>query len=124
MLNSALLTIRHLLDTAALANSNAAKVGELETALFGALRDAIDGRDVATAVFDEDELPTLEAACRRIGLLLAFRPAVGAMEEQDDADSPTGWTLLLDLANRGSLGYVEEAQVRPAASHPTRNDAH
>jgi cohesin complex subunit SA-1/2 len=106
-----LLTIRHLLETEALANSNATKVGELEDALFGALHDLIGDRTVATAVFEEDEIPTLEAACKRIGLLLSFRPAVAAMEETE-GETATGWSLLLDLANRGSLGYQEEATVR------------
>lgn len=122
VLNAALLTIRHLLETEALANSNATKVGELEDALFGTLRNLIGDRTVATTAFEEDEIPTLEAACKRIGLLLSFRPAVAAMEETE-GDTPTGWSLLLDLANRGNLGYQEEAVVRPFCQRTISSEA-
>lgn len=108
-----MLTIRHLLETEALANSNATKVAELEDALFGALRDLIGDKTIATAAFEEDEVPMLEAACKRIGLLLSFRPTVTEMEE-NEREATTGWTLLFDLANRGSLGYQDEAVVRRA----------
>ena len=67
--------------------------------------------DVETAGYSDDEVFALAAACTRISLLLQYHDLGPALEDDDGGKASSGWSILLALAGRGSLGYREETQV-------------
>jgi cohesin complex subunit SA-1/2 len=112
VLNHAVDTIRHLLGAVSLANTNSQKILELEDELSSALRDAIGGRDeLEAATFSDDEVHALSAIAMRVGMLFEFRDLSAWMEEDEGGKQSNAWDILAALAERGALGYKEEAQV-------------
>ena len=94
-----------------MATSNASKLAALEEALFGSLRDALDGEDVPTLSMDEDRIATMETILLRIGLLSRSRDTVEVMEDAEGGQS-TAWDIACAFAERGGVGYKEESKVR------------
>lgn len=111
ILSPTIAAITYLLSTESLANANSKKVAELDDALFGSLRTAVDGRDVETAGFEEDEVAVLIGICTRIGLISCWRNLTEIMDDTDGGKQTSGWDILLALAARGDLGYREEGKV-------------
>jgi cohesin complex subunit SA-1/2 len=58
----AVATIKHMLDTPALANANAKKILELEEELGTALRDAVGAREIETAPYRKKKPRELKAS--------------------------------------------------------------
>ena len=110
VLSAAIQAINHLSTNSSMAGSNGSKLAELEEALFTSLRDSIDGEDVFTMSLDEDRLANLEGVLLRINLLGRSRDLVGVMEDEEGGQS-SGWEIICAFANRGDVGYKEEAQV-------------
>lgn len=106
-------TIRYLLDTATLANTNSTKILELEDELSTSLRDAIAGRDeLETTTFDDDETLALGAIASRLAILFGSRDLTGWMEEDEGGKQSSAWNIFSALVERGSLGRREEEIVR------------
>ena len=101
-----------------MAGSNGSKLAELEEALFASLRDAINGEDVGTMSLDEDQLAGLEGVLLRITLLGRSRDLVDVMEDEEGGQS-SGWEIVCAFANRGDVGYKEEAKVGVTAKTST-----
>ncbi len=93
-----------------MAGSNGTKLAELEETLFTSLRDAIDGEDVFTMSLDEDRLAGLESILLRVVLLERSRDMVEVMEDVEGGQS-SGWDIICAFAERGDVGYKEEAKV-------------
>lgn len=102
--------MNHLCTNTSMAGSNGTKLAELEEALFASLRDTIDGEDVFTMSVDEDRLAALEAILLRVTLLGRSRDLVDVMEDEEGGQS-SGWEIVCAFADRGSVGYKEEAKV-------------
>lgn len=95
-----------------LANTNNAKVIELEEELSTSLRDAVAGREeLEIASFSEDEVHTLGAIASRLVVLTASRNMTGWMEEDEGGKQSSAWDIMNALAGRGRLGYKEEEAV-------------
>ena len=110
VLAAAMQAINHLCSNFSMANSNSTKLAELEEALFSSLRDAVDGEDVFTMSLEEDRLAALETILLRITLLGRSRDLVDVMEDEEGGQS-SGWDIVCAFAERGDVGYKEEAKV-------------
>lgn len=105
-------TIRHLLSTTSLSNTNSQKILELEDELSSSLREVIGGRDdLETAVFSDDEVHALTAIALRVSMLFGFRDMTAWMEEDEGGKQSSAWDIFVAVAERGGLGYKEEDQV-------------
>lgn len=112
MLNSAVATIRYMIDATSLSNTNSMKVLELEEELASSLRDTIKGQDeLDIASFSEDEVHALGAVCTRLSALAGTRDITSWMEEDEGGKQSSIWDIILALVERGKLGYREEEQV-------------
>lgn len=105
-------TIRHLMGTTSLANSNSNKILELEDELSSSLRELIAGRDELEIIaFADDEVRALHAVATRLSMLFGFRDMTGWMEEDEGGKQSSAWDIFTALADRGGLGYKEEEEV-------------
>ena len=112
VLANAVATIRRMMDATSLSNMNSTKILELEDELSTSLRDAIAGRDeIEVASFTEDEVLSLGAICARIAALFGIRDMTSWMEEDEGGKQSSAWDIVSALAERGRLGYKEEAVV-------------
>jgi cohesin complex subunit SA-1/2 len=110
VLSAAIQAINHLCNNSSMAGSNGTKLAQLEETLFTSLRDAIDGEDVFTMSLDEDRLAGLESILLRVVLLERSRDMVEVMEDVEGGQS-SGWDIICAFAERGDVGYKEEAKV-------------
>ncbi|KAK7678058.1 hypothetical protein QCA50_018999 [Cerrena zonata] len=109
VLTNAVTTIRYMMDTTSLSNTNSTKILELEDELSNSLREAISGGDeLEVASFDEDEVLALSAVCSRIATLAGTRDMISWMEEDEGGKQSSAWDIVSALAERGRLGYKEE----------------
>ncbi|KAH8097102.1 hypothetical protein BXZ70DRAFT_1009416 [Cristinia sonorae] len=109
VLANAVSTIRYMLDTTSLSNTNSTKILELEDELASSLRDAIADRDeLEVASFNEDEVLALTAICTRLATLAGTRDMIAWMEENEGGKQSSPWEVISSLAERGRLGYKEE----------------
>ena len=114
VLTNAVSTIRYMMDTTSLSNTNSTKVLELEDELSNSLRETISGRDeLEVASFDEDEVLALSAVCSRIATLAGTRDMISWREEDEGGKQSSAWDIVSALAERGRLGYKEEEAVSP-----------
>lgn len=112
VLSNATSTIHYLLSTTTLANTNSAKILELEDELALALRDAVAGRDeIEVASFTEDEVHALGAIVSRLSALFGLRDMTGWMEEDEAGKQTPAWDIVSALIERGRLGIKEEELV-------------
>jgi cohesin complex subunit SA-1/2 len=95
--------------------SNDTKLAELDETVFNSLRDAIDGDDVFSMSMSEDRLATLEAILLRVSLLGRSRDITEVMEDEEGGQS-SGWDIICAFAERGEVGYKEEAKVSSRGS--------
>ena len=93
-----------------LATQNQSKLSELEESVFTSLRDSINGEEVYSMSIDEDRLTKLEANLLRISLLGMSTDLVTVMEDEEGGQS-SGWDIICAFAERGEVGYKEEAKV-------------
>lgn len=112
ILTAAIQAINELNMNVSLSTSNTTKLDDLTESLFSSLRDAVDGRDVASMTVDEDEIAKLEAIMLRLSLLGKSRDITEAMEDEEGGQS-SGWEIVCAFAGRGDLPYKDEAKVRP-----------
>ena len=86
------------------------KFSELQESLISSLRSAIDdGEDVATMNLDDERQSLIEVRLLRIALLFRSRDVSGMLEEEGAGSS--GWDIVCAFAQRGRLGFKEEAKV-------------
>jgi cohesin complex subunit SA-1/2 len=112
VLKHSVVTIYHFLSATSLTNTNSTKILELEDELSSSLRDAVAGRDeIEVASFTEDEVLTLSAICARLATFAGTRDMTSWMEEDEGGKQSNAWDIMMALAERGRLGYKEEAQV-------------
>lgn len=111
VIDQAVQTIAVLNEAATLGNTNAAKMGELEETLVSALREAVSGKDVESAAFEEDELLALTSCVLRISRLYAAHDMSAAINDTEDGKS-RAWEIIDSLVERGRLGYKDEIPVR------------
>lgn len=109
VLSASIQAINHLSANLSMAAANTAKLTELTEGLFATLRDAIDGEEVFSMSMDEDKLAQVEAILLRVLLLEKSRDLVEVMENEDQQSS--GWDIVCAFAERGDVGYKEEAKV-------------
>ncbi|WVQ70491.1 hypothetical protein IAR50_000010 [Cryptococcus sp. DSM 104548] len=110
VLTPAIQAINKLNANSSLANVNEAKLGELQEALFAGLRDVIGSEDVALVTLEDDQVGQLEAGLLRVTLLQRSLDMTEVMEDEEGQQS-SGWDIICALADRGKLGYREEATM-------------
>ncbi|KAK6906813.1 hypothetical protein I203_100800 [Kwoniella mangroviensis CBS 8507] len=109
VLESAIKAVNHLTTNAPMATSNTTKLNELQESLFASLRDEIGSDDVALLSLEEEGIAKLEAILLRILLLEKSRDITEVMEDEEGQSS--GWDIICAFAERGRLGYKEEAKM-------------
>ena len=107
----AVATIKHMLDTPALANANAKKILELEEGLGTALRDAVGAQDIETAVLGEEEAKSIEGVALRVACLSSTRDMMTWMEDDEGGKQSRALDIFLALLERAKLGYESEDKV-------------
>ncbi|KAK4048718.1 cohesin complex subunit [Microbotryomycetes sp. JL221] len=109
VLEQAVRTISTLQDTSALTETNSTKTSELEMSLADALREIVADKDVEAAAFDEDELNALASTLSRIDKLLKAHNLTHTLDDTDNGRHTSAWDIIDSLADRGLLGYRDEA---------------
>ena len=107
----AVATIKHMLDTPALANANAKKILELEEELGTALRDAVGTREIETADLQEEEAKRIEGAALRVACLSSTRDMMTWMEDDEGGKQSRALDIFLALLERAKLGREAEDKV-------------
>ncbi|WVQ95735.1 hypothetical protein IAU59_002834 [Kwoniella sp. CBS 9459] len=110
VLISAIQAINRLSQNSDMDAANTTKLAELQESLFASLRDAIGQNDVALLSLEEEGLAQLEAIMLRLSLLQKTRNLVEIMEDIEGGQS-SGWDIVCAFAERGRLGYKEEAKM-------------
>jgi len=105
-------TIKHMLDTPALANANAKKILELEEELGTALRDAVGAREIETATLQEEEAKRIEGVALRVACLSSTRDMMAWMEDDEGGKQSRALDIFLALLERAKLGHEAEDKVR------------
>lgn len=103
-------TIQTLMAATSLKATNTAKYDEFEESLVSTLRETIGDKDIASSPFDDEEVHAVESAFLRIKTVLLAKN-ISALILDEEADVEKVWDLALALAERGKLGYKEEAKV-------------
>lgn len=81
----------------------------------------MDGKDVETAAFDEDELATIGAWVTRISKLFSIRDISTSLDDTEDGKASSAWEIIDSIAERGRLGYKEEGIVSSNSNFYSRN---
>ncbi|KAK4699710.1 cohesin complex subunit SA-1/2, partial [Phenoliferia sp. Uapishka_3] len=110
VIDQAVRTIQVLNEGSTLGNTNAAKMAELEETLVSSLREAVSGKDVESAAFEEDELLALGSCVLRICRLYAVHDLSNTLDDTEDGKS-SAWEIIDSLVERGRLGYKDEVEV-------------
>lgn len=110
ILTASISAISHLVANSSLSSINEAKLSELHESLFASLRDVIGSEDVALVTLEDEQISQLEAILLRITLLQRSMDLVDVMEDEEGQQS-SGWDIICAFADRGKLGYKEEATV-------------
>lgn len=108
----AVATIKHMLETHALANTNTKKILELEEELGTALRDAVGARDIETATIQEEEAKRIEGVALRVACLSSTRDMMAWMEDDEGGKQSRALDIFLALLERAKLGHEAEDKVR------------
>ncbi len=104
----AVATIKHMLETLALANTNTKKILELEEELSTALRDAVGVRDIETATLQEEEAKRIEGVALRVACLSSTRDMMTWMEDDEGGKQSRALDIFLALLERAKLGHEAE----------------
>jgi cohesin complex subunit SA-1/2 len=118
LLTAATKAIFHLTSNAAGEAANNEKLMELDETIFTSLRDTINGEEVFSMSLDEDRLTKIQAILLRISLLQRSRDITQVMEDEEGGQS-SGWEIVCAFAERGDVGYKEEANVSRIRQHTT-----
>ena len=110
MLQAAIKAIVHLASNTPGEAANNVKLAELDDTVFSVLRDTIDGEEVSNMNVTGDRLLKLEAILLRISLLQRSRDLTSAVDDEEGGQS-SGWDIICAFAERGEIGYKEEAKV-------------
>jgi cohesin complex subunit SA-1/2 len=111
LVRRAVATIKHMLDTPALANANAKKILELEEELGAALRDAVGVGEIETAVLQEEEVKRFEGVALRVACLSSTRDMMTWMEDDEGGKQSRALDIFLALLERAKLGNEAEDKV-------------
>jgi cohesin complex subunit SA-1/2 len=110
VLTSAIRAINHLTLNTSMQTTNNTKLSELQESLFSSLRETLgDDTDIFSMSLEEDRLAAVEAALLRLVLMCRMRDCVEVMEGEDGGIK--GWDVVSAFAERGDVGYKEEAKV-------------
>lgn len=108
----AVATIKHMLSTASLANTNTKKILELEEELSVALRESVSAMtDLETSALDDEELQTLDGTIYRISSLISIRDMVSWLEDDDSGQQRRPLDIVISLVERSRLGNKAENSV-------------
>lgn len=118
VIDQAVKTIRHLLSTVILRGTNTTKLSDLQLQLVVSLREAVEGRDVESSVFVEDELLALGSCVGRLERLYTACDLSEQLDDTEDGKQTSAWEIVDSLAERGRLGYKDEDAVSPCALLP------
>lgn len=110
VLNRIIEVITRMEKVEALRAVNEAKAAELSNSLFEALNQALADKDLALASFEEEELQILDSVIVRL-IRWAARHDLTQQFQPGDEGSGAFYAIILAIANRGKLGYREEALV-------------
>lgn len=116
MIDQAVKTIRFFLASFTLGNTNSVKIAELEDRLVSSLRKAVDGKDVESSAFEEDELLALKGWVARIEKLYSVKDISTTLDDTDDGKHSSAWEIVDSLVERGRLGYKDEMAVSSDAA--------
>lgn len=119
VMDQAVQTIQFFLSFPTLGNTNNAKLAELQDQLIDSLREILADKDIESVAFEEDEILALECGVARLHKLMIGVDMTDEVEESDDGKITTPRELLSALAERGMLGYKDEALVS-SPPHPNR----
>lgn len=108
VIDQAVQTIAHLQATRALSQTNEGKLAELGEATTAALRDILAGKDVESAVFEEDERLAITAALGRVSKAYAWTDLGPALVDTDGDRQSSAWEIVDAVSLRGRLGYKDE----------------
>jgi cohesin complex subunit SA-1/2 len=101
--------INHLTQNTSLSAANAAKLSQLQDSVFESLREILgEDTDIFSMSLEEDRLGAVEAALLRLLLMSRMRDCIEIME----SEGTNGWDVVCAFAERGVVGYKEEAKVR------------
>ena len=110
LLAAAIKTIVSLSLNTDMSSSNDTKLAELDESVFTSLRDEINGEEVFSMSLNEDRLASLQAILLRISLLARSKDIVDIMDDEEGGQS-SGWDIVYAFAERGEVGFKEEAKV-------------
>ena len=113
VIDQAIKTIGHLIQSTVLGNTNDTKIDSLEDTLISSLRAVVSGKDIEVSGFEEDEISTLSAVVARIFKLFTIRDISRSLDDNDGEKQTSAWEIIDSLAERGRLGYKEEGAVSP-----------
>lgn len=111
VMDQAVKTVRVLLGTDSLRNTNTNKMMELEETVVEALRTVVAGKDVETSTFDDDELFALGANVARIDKIYTTHDVSLSLDDTDEGEQSSAWEIVDSLSARGRLGYKDESKV-------------
>nr|WJN25053.1 sister chromatid cohesion subunit [Farysia itapuensis] len=111
LLTHAAQTVRKLMSTSSQATVNTTKLSTLEEGLVSSLRDTVSNRDVETAGFSEDEVHSLAANLLRLHLVGQVCNTSDSLSDDEGGQATSGWDIVLGLASRGKLAYLEEEEL-------------
>lgn len=112
VIDQAVKTIRTLLASTSLGNTNKLKLDELQGLLVSSLRTLVVDKDVEASAFEEDELLALGACVARIDKLFAAVDISTTLDDVPEGEEPSALEVIDGLSARGRLGYRDEAVVR------------
>lgn len=116
VIDQAVKTIRFFLASSTLGNTNSVKIAELEDRLVTSMRKAVDGKDVESSAFEEDELLALRGWVARIEKLYGVKDISTSLDDTDDGKHSSAWEIVDSLVERGRLGYKDEMAVSSDAA--------
>lgn len=116
ILDECIQTFRYFLTVPALSPTNTAKLETLQHALIESLHTAVDGKDVESSAFEEDEVLVIAGLGRRIERLYRVCDMGLALGDTENGEARSAWSVIDSLADRGRLGYKDEEAVSGVAS--------
>lgn len=111
LLSNAVDSLMAMNQVEALSDINTSRLSEFQEKLVGSLREGVEGRDIESTGFADDELHKLTACSLRAKIVAQRMDMCEALEEDDEGQQTSGWEVLLGLASRGRLGFEAESQV-------------
>ncbi|WVO17591.1 hypothetical protein L204_105288 [Cryptococcus depauperatus] len=108
VLNTSIKAINALTANTSLSASNTTKLAFLTESLFSSLRSSLGDEDITLASLEDDQVAEVELSLKRLGLLMRSMDLSEVLEEGEGGESSV-WDICLAIAERGRLGFREEA---------------